>query len=88
MRESAQEIWDTASPYERYVGRWSRSIARDFLAWLALPSGLTWADVGCGTGALVANILSQAEPASVLASDRSERFLAVAPRAVSDDELL
>ena len=84
MRESAQEIWDTASPYERYVGRWSRSIARDFLAWLALPSGLTWADVGCGTGALVANILSQAEPASVLASDRSEAFLAEAQRTVTD----
>lgn len=84
MQELAREVWDTASRYERYVGRWSRSVARDFLAWLALPSGLTWADVGCGTGALVAAILATAEPASVLASDRSEAFLAETQRTITD----
>jgi SAM-dependent methyltransferase len=87
MREPTKEVWDTASPYERYVGRWSRSVAHDFLAWLAVPSGQTWADVGCGTGALVETILSLAEPSSVLASDRSEAFLAEAQRTISDQRV-
>jgi predicted TPR repeat methyltransferase len=62
MRESAKETWDSGSPYELYVGRWSRRVARGFLAWLAVPSGQRWGDVGCGTGALVESILTLAEP--------------------------
>ena len=84
MAEHAHETWDSGSPYERYVGRWSRSVARAFLDWLALPSGQTWGDVGCGTGALVEGILSLAEPASVLAIDRSEALLAEAQRTITD----
>jgi hypothetical protein len=38
--------------YEPYVGRWSRLVAPEFLAWLDAPSELAWLDVGCGTGAL------------------------------------
>jgi ubiquinone/menaquinone biosynthesis C-methylase UbiE len=84
MGEQAHETWDSGSPYERYVGRWSRSVAREFLAWLGIPSGQTWGDVGCGTGALVECILSLAEPASVLAIDRSEALLAEAQRTITD----
>lgn len=39
------EHWDSGDRYEAYVGRWSRSVARDFLAWLDLPAGLDWVDV-------------------------------------------
>ncbi len=84
MREPAKETWDSASPYERYVGRWSRSVASEFLAWLAVPSGQTWGDVGCGTGALVEAILTLAEPSAVLAIDRAQAFLAEAQRSITD----
>jgi len=84
MGEPTQENWGSASPYERYVGRWSRRVAREFVAWLAIPAGRVWGDVGCGTGALVENILSLAEPAAVLATDRSEGFLAEARRTIAD----
>jgi SAM-dependent methyltransferase len=87
MREPAQETWDSGSPYERYVGRWSRRVARRFLTWLALPPGQTWGDVGCGTGALVESILSWAEPSSVLAIDRAEAFLAEAQRNIADQRV-
>jgi SAM-dependent methyltransferase len=87
MPERAQEAWDSGSPYERYVGRWSRRVARAFLAWLALPSGQAWGDVGCGTGALVDSILTLAEPASVLAIDRSEALLAEAQRTIADQRV-
>ncbi|NKE68249.1 methyltransferase domain-containing protein [Ramlibacter sp. RBP-2] len=70
--------WQRGSPYERYVGRWSRQVAPRFLAWLGLPPGLRWLDVGCGTGALSAAILEGCAPAAVSGVEPSEGFLAAA----------
>ncbi len=78
MRERVKEAWDSGKQYEQYVGRWSRQVAHTFLRWLDTPTGQIWGDVGCGTGALVAGILHQSAPASVLAIDRSQGFLAEA----------
>lgn len=71
-------IWTSGSPYEAYVGRWSRVVAPELLAWLAVESGGRWLDVGCGTGALSETILSAAEPAEVVGIDASEGFVAFA----------
>ena len=46
------EVWDDAERLERYVGRWSRLVAREFVAWLHVPPGGRWLDVGSGTGAV------------------------------------
>jgi SAM-dependent methyltransferase len=70
--------WEQGDPYERYMGRWSRLVARQFLSWLQMPSGLRWLDVGCGTGALTAAILADAAPSSVAGVEPSEGFLATA----------
>lgn len=74
----AADTWDQGDSYERYVGRWSRPVARLFVAWLAESPGQRWLDVGCGTGALSAAILDGAAPRSVTAVDPSEGFLALA----------
>ena len=34
MTDGAKETWASGGPYEQYVGRWSRKVAREFLAWL------------------------------------------------------
>jgi hypothetical protein len=34
---SSKEVWAAGEFYEPYVARWSRLVARDFLAWLAMP---------------------------------------------------
>jgi SAM-dependent methyltransferase len=78
------DLWASGDAYEPYVGRWSRSVARDFVAWLARPAGLRWLDVGCGTGALTRTILALAEPAAVVGVDPSEGFLANARTRVRD----
>jgi len=67
-----KDNWANGELYERYVGRWSRHVAREFLKWLAIPTGGQWLDVGCGTGALSQNILQLAEPAKIKGIDRSE----------------
>lgn len=77
---AVSDTWEQGSPYERYVGRWSRAIAPDFLDWLALPEGLHWLDVGCGTGALCAAILDRARPQGVVGVDPSDGFLQLANR--------
>jgi SAM-dependent methyltransferase len=66
------------------MGRWSRLIATDFLAWLQLPPDLHWADVGCGTGALSARILERAAPQCVRAYDLSLQYIAAARERLPD----
>jgi SAM-dependent methyltransferase len=70
--------WQRGEAYDNYVGRWSRLVAAEFLAWLSLPQGLRWLDVGSGTGALSEAILELASPASVHGVEPSEGFLETA----------
>jgi SAM-dependent methyltransferase len=78
----ADDVWAQGSTYEPYVGRWSRLIAAQFVAWLAAPPGKRWLDVGCGTGALTDIILADARPADVLGIDLSPGFVAYARQRV------
>ncbi|MCC6455397.1 MAG: methyltransferase domain-containing protein [Caldilineaceae bacterium] len=73
---SPQDVWAAGDAYEPYVGRWSRLVAQQFLAWLGLPDGGRWLDVGCGTGALSQTILQVAAPAVVKGIDRSAGYIA------------
>jgi SAM-dependent methyltransferase len=78
-------MWASGAAYERYVGRWSRLVAREFLAWLAVPPGNRWLDVGCGSGALSQTILQLASPATVTGLDPSEAYIAHAREHVQDE---
>jgi ubiquinone/menaquinone biosynthesis C-methylase UbiE len=72
------DTWERGSPYEQYIGRWSRQVAPLFLAWLSQPAGKRWLDVGCGTGALCAAILDRCAPSGVVGVEPSEGFLKLA----------
>jgi len=76
--------WSSGGAYESYIGRWSRLVAPEFLAWLDVPHGRRWLDVGCGTGALTEAILERCEPRSVVGVDPSEPFIAHASAAIAD----
>jgi SAM-dependent methyltransferase len=76
--------WSSGSDYESYIGRWSRLVAPLFLAWLDVPPGRRWLDVGCGTGALTAAILAGCDPSSVAGVDPSEEFVAHARETLVD----
>ena len=76
--------WGNADAYEAYMGRWSRPVAEAALAWLGPSPGLSWLDVGCGTGALTAAILDAADPREVLGVDPSADFLATAAKQIAD----
>lgn len=76
--KQVSDTWESGSPYEQYVGRWSRRVAPQFLSWLNVPPGRRWLDVGCGTGALCAAIVDRCSPASVAGVEPSEGFLKAA----------
>jgi SAM-dependent methyltransferase len=77
------DIWASGEAYEPYVGRWSRLVAKEFLAWLAVPAGREWLDVGCGTGALSELILRSAAPRRTVGIDPAEGFIAFARQHVA-----
>ncbi len=76
--------WVSGQAYERYVGRWSRPVAREFVEWLEIPARRRWLDVGCGTGALTETVLSAADPADVVGVDSSPAFVEHAAAHVTD----
>jgi SAM-dependent methyltransferase len=93
------DAWVHGDAYEAYVGRWSRVVATEFVrrlrphagrlaalppAYLTVPAGRRWLDVGCGTGALTATVLAMAEPAEVVGVDPAEGFLATARDRITD----
>jgi SAM-dependent methyltransferase len=78
MSEGRRDVWASGDAYEPYVGRWSRVVAREFVAWLGVSPRRRWLDVGCGTGALTQAILDGADPEGVTGIDPSEGFIAYA----------
>jgi len=74
-KSPSKEVWASGDSYERFVGRWSRLVAKEFLKWLDLPKNCEWLDVGCGTGALSQTILNETNPKSVKGIDRSDSYV-------------
>jgi len=87
MDKKPNDHWANGKSYERYIGRWSRFVAKEFVTWLDAPTGGQWLDVGCGTGVLSQTVLQLAEPARVKGVDRSEGFLSLAREQVRDDRV-
>ena len=79
------DTWALGEAYEPYIGRWSRLVAAEFVAWLAVADGAVWLDVGCGTGALSRTVLGAADPALVVGADPSAGFLAHARNQLASD---
>ena len=81
---SAHDAWTAGDSYEKYMGRWSRKIAKNFLGWLSPDPNLTWLEVGCGTGALSAAILDRCTPDQLTGIELSEDFVAAAQKSITD----
>src|SRR5262245_59587570 len=84
MTQPSKNLFTNAAAYNAYIGRWSRAIAPQFLAWLNIPADQTWLDVGVGTGILTQVILNQASPKKVVGIDLSESYVALARQEIVD----
>src|SRR3954451_10905923 len=81
---ATSDTWSSGTDYESYVGRWSRLVAREFLAWIDVPTGARWLDVGSGTGALTRSVLERCSPSAVTGVEPSQGFVEYARAAVPD----
>ena len=73
---------DSAPGYDAFMGRWSRNLAPQFVAWLSVAPHRRWLDVGCGTGALTAAIQYGAAPCEVWGVDPSAEYVKYAEAAL------
>jgi SAM-dependent methyltransferase len=70
--------WTSGSDYDRWMGRWSRLLAEQFLIWLNIPPGARWLDVCCGSGIVTELIAERCSPKRVVGIDASPAQIAFA----------
>lgn len=85
MSDMVRDRWDEGGSYELFMGRWSRALGEAFVDWLDMPAGRHWLEIGCGTGALTAQVCRRAKPASIVAIDPSPQFVAHGRATLSDE---
>jgi SAM-dependent methyltransferase len=67
-----------AEAYDRFMGRYSVPLAPGFCEFSRVAAGQRVLDVGCGPGALTAELVGRLGPAAVSAVDPSEPFVEAA----------
>ena len=67
-----------AEAYDRFMGRYSSPLAPLLADLAGIARGQRVLDVGCGPGALTAELVTRVGPASVAAADPSESFVSAA----------
>jgi SAM-dependent methyltransferase len=78
----------SASAYDRFMGRYSVLLAPQFADFAGVRAGQRVLDVGCGPGALTADLVDRLGPEAVSAVDPSEPFVAAARRRHAGVEVL
>jgi len=67
-----------ADAYDRFIGRYSAPLAPQLADFAKVTAGQRVLDVGCGPGALTAELVERLGPEAVAAVDPSEPFVAAA----------
>ena len=71
-------IFSEARAYERFMGRWSRSLAPLFVRFAGVRDGDALLDVGSGTGALTAAVAKIAPSSRIVGIDPAAPYVALA----------
>lgn len=71
-------LFANADHYDRFMGRFSEPLSVLFADWVGVIDGQSALDVGCGPGALTAQLVQRLGEAAVVAVDPSPSFVAAA----------
>lgn len=72
--EGSRTFHVSSDAYDRYMGRYSKQLARVFAESVVPPAGGRFLDVGCGPGALTGEAVRLLGPSSVAAADPAPGF--------------
>jgi ubiquinone/menaquinone biosynthesis C-methylase UbiE len=71
-------MFSAGDAYERFMGRWSRTLALPFVRFAGLRSGDQVLDVGSGTGAVTAAVAAVSPSSRIVGIDPAAAFVAYA----------
>lgn len=71
-------VFSEARAYERFMGRWSRSLAPLFVRFAGVRDGERVLDVGSGTGALTAAVAKVAPSSTIVGIDPAKAYVELA----------
>ncbi len=74
----SRDMFSEASAYERFMGRWSRMLAPQFIAFSGTRDGDRVLDVGCGTGTLTFALEAQTRKSRITGVDISPEYVTYA----------
>jgi SAM-dependent methyltransferase len=77
----------SAAAYDRFMGRFSGPLSPVFAGWAGIGPGMLVLDVGCGPGALTAELVRIVGADRVAAVDPSETFVAACAERVPDADI-
>ena len=78
LTEREAKMFTAGAGYERFMGRWSRILAPQLVAFAGVRDGQRVLDVGTGTGALASAVEKSSATVQVVGIDPSEGFIAFA----------
>jgi ubiquinone/menaquinone biosynthesis C-methylase UbiE len=80
VTEAEAKMFAVSSGYERFMGRWSRILAPEYIAFAGVRNGDRVLDVGTGTGSLASAIEARMPSSQIVGVDPSEGFIAYAKK--------
>ena len=78
-------MFTASAGYERFMGRWSRQLAPQYLAFAGVKDGDKVLDVGTGTGSVASTIAATFASSQVMGIDPSAAFIAAARHNAKSD---
>jgi len=81
--EAEAKMFAVSAGYERFMGRWSRLLAPNYIAFAGVKNGDRVLDVGTGTGSAAAAVAAGMPASEIVGVDPSEGFIAYAQKNVT-----
>jgi SAM-dependent methyltransferase len=75
---SQTSFFSAGDSYERFMGRWSRVLAPQFIGFAEIRDGDAVLDIGSGTGALSETVAAAARSSRIIGIDPSQAYVAFA----------
>lgn len=80
ITEAEAKMFSASADYERFMGRWSRQLAREYIAFAGVKNGDRVLDVGTGTGSLASVLEATMTSSEIVGVDPSEGFISYAKK--------